>query len=177
MTWGSKAVFYHLYQNILPLFTINWPLFFKMNKKRAMSPMCNTFLGSLDVAHWEHSVYLGRKMPFLVEFWTKITNSMENTPFWYLITGLFRILTVNGLVFGLLMMSNGKIDPFGNKGRFFSTVSSQIESEKKVFSSQKKSVSWQFKMQQIEKWGDLELELILYYYKTHFKKSSSFQGQ
>ena len=50
----SKAVFYHLYQNILPLFTINWPLFFKMDKKkpifyqklhlyffRAMSPMCN----------------------------------------------------------------------------------------------------------------------------------------
>merc|ERR1711954_125276 len=31
----SKAVFYHLYQNILPLFTINWPLFFKMDKKKA----------------------------------------------------------------------------------------------------------------------------------------------
>ena len=29
----SKAVFYHLYQNILPLFTINWPLFFKMDTK------------------------------------------------------------------------------------------------------------------------------------------------
>ena len=29
----SKAVFYHLYQNILPLFTINRPLFFKMDKK------------------------------------------------------------------------------------------------------------------------------------------------
>ena len=29
----SKAVFYHLYQNILPLFTINWPLYFKMDKK------------------------------------------------------------------------------------------------------------------------------------------------
>ena len=50
----SKAVFYHLYQNILPLFTINWPLFFKIDKKSlcfyqkfhlyffgAMSPMCN----------------------------------------------------------------------------------------------------------------------------------------
>ena len=73
-------------------------------------------------------------------------------------------------------MSNGKIDPFGNKGRFFSTVSSQIESEKSVFEP-KKSVSWQFKMQQIEKWSDLELELILYYYKTHFQKSSSFEGQ
>jgi len=47
-------------------------------------------------------------------------------------------------------MSNGKIDPFGNKGRFFSTVSSQIESEKSIFEP-KKSVSWQFKMQQIEK--------------------------
>ena len=29
----SKAVFYHLYQNILPLFTIYWPLFLKMDKK------------------------------------------------------------------------------------------------------------------------------------------------
>ena len=29
----SKAVFYCLYQNFLPLFTINWPLFFKMDKK------------------------------------------------------------------------------------------------------------------------------------------------
>ena len=29
----SLAVFHHLYQNILPLFTINWPLFFKMGKK------------------------------------------------------------------------------------------------------------------------------------------------
>ena len=29
----SKAVFHHLYQNILPLFTINWPVFFKMGKK------------------------------------------------------------------------------------------------------------------------------------------------
>ena len=29
----SKAVFYHLYQNILPLFTINWPLFLEMDKK------------------------------------------------------------------------------------------------------------------------------------------------
>ena len=68
----SKAVFYHLYQNILPLFIINWPLLFKMGKKSlflskissiiflgnvrklcaTMSPMCNTFLGSLGVAHW-----------------------------------------------------------------------------------------------------------------------------
>ena len=67
----SKAVFYHLYQNILPLFTMYWPLFLKMDKKSlffiknfisfvsgqcpqcaTMSPMCNTFLGSLGVAHW-----------------------------------------------------------------------------------------------------------------------------
>ena len=72
----SKAVFYHLYQNILPLFTINWPLFLKMDKKSlffiknfisfvsgqcpqcaTMSLMCNTFLGSLGVAHWVHPVY------------------------------------------------------------------------------------------------------------------------
>ena len=72
----SKAVFYILYQNILPLFTINWPLFFKMGKKSlffiknfisifpgqcpqcaTMSLMCNTFLGSLGVAHWVHPVY------------------------------------------------------------------------------------------------------------------------
>ena len=71
----SKAVFHHFYQNILPLFTINWPLFFKMGKKSlfftkkfisifsgqcpqcaTMSPMCNTFLGSLGVAHWVHPV-------------------------------------------------------------------------------------------------------------------------
>ena len=56
----SKAVFHHLYQYILPLITINWPLFFKMGKKtyflskisslffRAMFPtwehiLCNTF--------------------------------------------------------------------------------------------------------------------------------------
>ena len=50
----SKTVFYYLYRKILPLFTINWPLFFKMGKKYqffyqkfhlyfswAMSPMCN----------------------------------------------------------------------------------------------------------------------------------------
>ena len=66
----SKAVFYHLYQNILPLLTINWPFFSKWTKKTyflskissiyffgAMSPMCNTFLGSLGVAHWVHPVY------------------------------------------------------------------------------------------------------------------------
>ena len=66
-----KAVVYILYKNILPLFPINWPLFFKMGKKglffiknfisifpgqcpqcATMSPMCNTFLGSLGVAHW-----------------------------------------------------------------------------------------------------------------------------
>ena len=67
----SKAVFHHLYQNILALFTINWPMFFKMGQKtpifyqkirlylfRAMSPICNTFLGSLGVAHWVHPVYI-----------------------------------------------------------------------------------------------------------------------
>ena len=50
----SKTVSHHLYQNILPLFTKRWPMFFKMGKKRpifyqkfhlyffrAMSPMCN----------------------------------------------------------------------------------------------------------------------------------------
>ena len=56
----SKAVFFHLYQNILSLFTIKWPLFFKIDKKAyvfiknfisifsgqcpqcaTMSPMCN----------------------------------------------------------------------------------------------------------------------------------------
>ena len=34
----SKAVFHHLYQNILALFTINWPLFFKMGKKAYFLP-------------------------------------------------------------------------------------------------------------------------------------------
>ena len=29
----SEAVFHHLYQNILPLFTLNWPLFFKIGEK------------------------------------------------------------------------------------------------------------------------------------------------
>ena len=67
----SKTVFYYLYRKILPLFTINWLLFFKMGKKglffiknfisifpgqcpqcATMSLMCNTFLGSLGVAHW-----------------------------------------------------------------------------------------------------------------------------
>ena len=33
----SKSVFYHWYKNILPLFTINWPLFFKMDKKTYFS--------------------------------------------------------------------------------------------------------------------------------------------
>ena len=50
----SKTVFYYLYRKVLPLFTINWPLFFKMGEKSlsfyqkfylhffwAMSPMCN----------------------------------------------------------------------------------------------------------------------------------------
>ena len=49
----SKSVFHHLYQNILALFTINWPFFSKWAKKpifyqkfhlyfvRAMSSMCN----------------------------------------------------------------------------------------------------------------------------------------
>ena len=89
---------------------------------------------------------------------------------------LFRILTVNGLVFGLLMMSNGENDPFGNKRilfRLFFSQESQESKAKKVFLSQKKSVSWQLKMQQIEKCTDLELELILYYYKTHFEDQSS----
>merc|ERR1712131_527790 len=72
----SKALFCHLYQNILPLFTINWPFFQNEQKKvffiksfssifsgqfpqcATMSPMCNTFLGSLGVAHWVHPVYI-----------------------------------------------------------------------------------------------------------------------
>ena len=86
---------------------------------------------------------------------------------------LFRILTVNGLVFGLLRMSNGENDPFGNKGILFRLFFSQESKAKKVFLSQKKSVSWQLKMQQIEKCTDLELELILYYYKTHFEDPRS----
>ena len=64
----SKAVFHHLYQNILAFFTVNCPLFSKWAKKpifyqkfhfyffREMSPMCNTFLGSLGDAHWVHPV-------------------------------------------------------------------------------------------------------------------------
>ena len=52
--FSSKMGFHHSYQNILALFTINWPMFFKMGQKtpifyqkihlylfRAMSPMCN----------------------------------------------------------------------------------------------------------------------------------------
>ena len=71
----SKALFYHLHQHILPLFTIKWPLFFKMDKNlffikkfisifsghcslcSTMSPMCNTFLKSLGLAHWVQPVY------------------------------------------------------------------------------------------------------------------------
>ena len=73
-------------------------------------------------------------------------------------------------IFGLLMMSNGENDPFGNKRRLVSTVFSQkkcFESEKIVFEP-RKSVSWQLKMQHIEKCNDLELELMPYYYKSTF---------
>ena len=82
---NCETVFYYLFRTILPLFIINWPLFFEMGKKSqffikkfisifpgqcpqcaTMSLMCNTFLGSLGVAHWVHPVY--------TIFWLKVND-------------------------------------------------------------------------------------------------------
>ena len=50
----SKAVFYHLYQNILPLFTINWPLFLKMDKKAYFLSKISSLLFQGNVPNVQH---------------------------------------------------------------------------------------------------------------------------
>ena len=60
---SSKTVFYYLYRKILPLFTINWPLFFKMDVKSLLfiknfisifcgqCPQCATLFWGVKVLH------------------------------------------------------------------------------------------------------------------------------
>ena len=58
-----SSCFYHLYQNMLPLFTINWPLFFKVGKKclffiknfisifSGQCPQCATLFWGYDTSY------------------------------------------------------------------------------------------------------------------------------
>ena len=59
----SKTISYHLYQNILPLFTKRWPMFFKMGKKglffiknfisifSGQCPQCATLFWGVSLLH------------------------------------------------------------------------------------------------------------------------------
>ena len=87
-----STVFYYLYRKILPLFTINCPLFFKMAKKAyflskissifswAMSPMCNNvanvqhFFGDLRCCTLGASVVLGIWLNSTFEFYSNKVN-------------------------------------------------------------------------------------------------------